>query len=124
MPTYNFKCPGCENEFETVLAMSESKSPQACPECGIVADRILGGEVDFALNGDQWPGKAIKVRGQMAEKNRQLEIKQKERHAPIKLVPNVGGEKVGSWSEARKIAKGLGKESSSYDALVQKEHGG
>jgi len=123
MPSYQFKCPACENGFELDLLMSEAKIPQACPECGVVAQRTLGGDINFALNGDQWPGKAIKVRGQMAEKNRKLGIRQKEHHAPITLAPNVGGERVDSWSEAKKIAKGMGKDTASYDSFIRKEGG-
>lgn len=124
MPIYSFKCPACEGGFDLNLPMSEAKNPQACPECGVVSQRVLGGGVvDFALNGDQWPGKAIKVRGQMAEKNRKLGIRQKEHHATVKLAPNVGGERVDSWSEAKRLAKDRGKETTSYDSLIRKEGG-
>ena len=105
--------------------MSEAKTPQACPDCGVVSQRVIGGgSVNFALNGDQWPGKAIKVRGQMAEKNKKLGIRQKEHHAPITLMPNVGGERVETWSEAKRLADSKGKETSSYDKYIRKETGG
>lgn len=124
MPCYNYKCPGCDNDFELDLSMSDAKTMQACPECGVVAKRVLGGGVNFALNGDQWPGKAIKVRGQMVEKNKKLGIRQKEHHAVAKLLPNVEGERVETWSEAKKLAADRGKETTSYDKYVRKEHGG
>lgn len=103
--------------------MADFKSPQVCPDCGSLANRVLGGgdSVNFALNGDQWPGKSITVRGQMAQKNKRLEVRQKEHHAPIKLVPNVGGERVESWSEAKRLAADKGKETTSYDRYIRKE---
>lgn len=102
--------------------MSESSVPQVCPDCGSPSNRVLD-SVNFALNGDQWPGKAIKVRGQMAQKNKRLDARQKEHHAPISLVPNVGGERVDSWSEAKKLANDRGKETSLYDKYIRKEVG-
>jgi putative FmdB family regulatory protein len=36
MPTYSFKCDGCDHQFETFLKMSENDQPtkQKCPKCG------------------------------------------------------------------------------------------
>lgn len=124
MATYSYRCQGCGKGFEKTLPMAESKNPQVCPDCGAEAGRILDGGIQFALNGDLWPGKAIKIKNQMAAKNRRLSIKQKDNHAPIKLVPNVEGEQVESWSEARKLAKDRGKDVASYDHLVRREGGG
>ena len=39
----------------------------------------------------------------------------------MKLVPNVGGEEVGSWSEAAKLAKDQKKDVSTYQAMASKE---
>ncbi len=37
------------------------------------------------------------------------------------LLPNVGGEVVDSWSEAKKLAESKGKVSETYDHMVKKE---
>lgn len=78
------------------------------------------------LKGDDWAGKNIKIRGQMDVKNRVLEAKQSEqkRHmASMQLAPNVDGERVDSWADAKKLAAERGKATSTYDALVQREQG-
>jgi putative FmdB family regulatory protein len=125
MPTYAYKCPACSADFERVAPFAEARAPQPC-ECGQQADRVLSA-VSFVLKGDDWAGKNIKIRGQMAVKNSVLERKQSEqkRHmASMKLAPNVDGEQVDSWSDARKLATERGKSAASYDALVQREQAG
>jgi hypothetical protein len=60
----------------------------------------------------------------MAEKNRRLDQKQAERkrEAPgVRLAPNVEGERVGSWSEAKKLAESKGKDGSTYEPMIRKE---
>ena len=122
MATYSYKCSGCGNVFEEDLPMSEAKADRVC-SCGALAKRILGSGVQFTLNGDQWPGKAITIRNQMAEKNKRLEVRRKENRPEIALAPNFEGERVRSWTEAQKIAAGKGKNVTSYDPLIQKETG-
>ncbi len=128
MPTYEYVCTACENKFELFLKMSQSDEPQACPECKATpAKRLVSLSAGFILSGDGWAGKNIRIQGQMAEKNKRLDSKQEEykRDAPgIKLAPNVGGERVDSWSEASKLAASKGKDTSGYDALARKESKG
>ena len=60
----------------------------------------------------------------MASKNRHLDAKQDEmkRDAPaVTLVPNVAGERVGSWAEAQSLASSKGKDASTYTDVVRKE---
>jgi len=120
MPIYEYRCPDCCRDFDKTVSMSEATASQTCPECGSAARRVLDAGVNFALKGDQWPGKALRVKGQMASKNRKLDAKQREHRAPIaKLVPNVNGERVDSWSEAKKLAHDKGKDTASYDRLTR-----
>jgi len=124
MPTYSYQCVSCENNFELFRPMSESSVPQPCPECGEEGKRTIG-EINFILKGDDWPGKNIKIKGQMAQKNRALSKRQEERkrEAPgMTLAPNVNGERVESWSEAKSLAESLGKDTSTYDSKVRKEN--
>ncbi len=125
MPTYEYVCPACENDFELFLKMSQSEEPQACPKCGEApAKKRVSLSAGFILSGDGWAGKNIRIQGQMAEKNKRLAQKENEfkREGPgMKLAPNVGGERVDSWSEASKLAASKGKDTSGYDALARKE---
>jgi hypothetical protein len=76
------------------------------------------------FKGDDWGDKNAKIKKQMGEKNARLDVKQNEmkKEMPIStLLPNVGGEVVDSWSEAKKLAESKGKVSETYDHMVKKE---
>jgi len=125
MPTYAYKCDHCGEEFDKILPISRYKEPQDCINCGEgPARKVITGGTGFILKGDSWAGKNLKVKNQMREKNRRLDAKQNEmkRDAPsVTLAPNVGGERVGSWSEAAKLAKSKGKDTSGYHKLARQE---
>jgi putative FmdB family regulatory protein len=40
MPTYEYECPDC-GPFTDVRPMAEYDQPQACPDCGAMAPRLL-----------------------------------------------------------------------------------
>jgi putative FmdB family regulatory protein len=122
MPTYEYLCETCEAGFECYLPMSQCSDPQPCPECGALGKRVLS-MPNFVLKGDGWPGKNIKIKGQMEAKNRVLDQKQEERkrNPAVRLSPNVDGERVDSWSDAQKLAASKGKNTESYDAKVREE---
>ena len=120
MPTYEYRCEACENEFEVVLRMSEYDLPQDCPACKAgPAKRRVPTSVNVIFAGDGWVSKNNRVEGQMAEKNKRLAKRQEEKKAAgtgMTLAPNVGGERVDSWSDAGKLATSKGiKDTSSYD---------
>ena len=124
MPTYDFRCVSCEAAFERVVSFAQAKEPQVC-ECGHTASRVLS-PITFLLKGDEWAGKNIMIRGQMAEKNRRLDVKQSEQKRLAEkntLTPNVAGEQVESWREAQSVAASKGLNTSSYDTLVRREAG-
>lgn len=128
MPIYAYKCTNgeCLDSFEKHLPLSEFDNDQGCPSCGSLAEKRVSG-VGFVLKGDAWPGKNIRIKNQMAAKNKRLSVKQNERKKdapPVTLAPNVDGERVGSWAEAKKLAASKGKATSTYDALVRKEKRG
>lgn len=126
MPTYTYRCAPCENEFEKYAPMADAALPQPCPKCGQQSERCVA-PVGFILAGDNWPGKAGRIKGQMAEKNKRLGVKSNERkkEAPgMWLAPNVEGERVDSWAEAQKLAASRGKDAKSYEPMVQKEKRG
>ena len=128
MPIYSYKCAddNCAETFEKQLSVSEFDSEQSCPTCGFASEKRIA-NVGFVLKGDAWPGKNIRIRDQMATKNKKLTAKQNERKkdAPmVTLAPNVDGERVGSWAEAKKLAESKGKVTSTYDPLIRKEKRG
>ncbi len=123
MPNYEYECPKCGESFEKVLKLCRAADPQECPECGVEAKKLIS-QTGFVLKGDNWPGKAARIKGQMGRKRKRLGVKQDERlrdQPPVKLAPNVDGERTGTWAEAEKLAKSKGKDTASYKPLVSKE---
>ena len=119
MPTYSYSCPSCEQTFDRVLPLADYNQPQECP-CGATAQRILT-PVGFILQGDGWPGKALRVRGQMDRKNKVLNSKSKDQPKGLTLAPNVDGERVDSWAEAKQLAASKGRNTSTYDQQIRQE---
>lgn len=117
MPTYAYHCPDCGSSFERVLSFAERDQPQTC-SCGGLGKKVLGNP-GFILQGDGWAGKNIRIRGQMESKNRRLGQKGKDIPTPNRLVPNVDGEEVATWEEARRLAASKGKDTSLHDALIE-----
>lgn len=124
MPRYDYECPACDHPFEVSMTFAEYDlhKPQPCPECGVVGNRVIS-SVNFTLSGDDWPGKAIRTKGQMLSNRAAAGVRQKERYGsgPAKLTPNVGGEQTDSWADAQKLAASTGKDATSYDPLVRQE---
>jgi hypothetical protein len=75
----------------------------------------------FIIRGEA-PSKVVKEQRYRQKHNADLSVKQVERYGTgPKPVPNVGGEEVGSWSEAAKLAKDKGLNTSSYEPMIAKE---
>lgn len=126
MPSYTYLCkPPCQNEYEiNNVPMKDYKKEKPCPKCGTMNIKIFQPTKNFILKGDGWAGKNHRISQQMRAKNKKLDARTAEmkRDAPnVTLAPNVDGERVGSWSEAQKLAKSKGKETSSYEPLIAKE---
>ena len=128
MTTYPYECQAenCGHEFSIQMRMSEydTKMKPPCPECGSVdVMRILSAPM-INFSGDGWATKNHRIAGQMRNKNKRLAAKEREQKGDgmiPQLAPNVGGERVDSWSEASKLAKSKGKDTSGYDRLARKE---
>jgi putative FmdB family regulatory protein len=50
MPTYQYKCPHCEHEFEEFQSITEEPI-STCPQCGKQPRRIITGGAGFLLKG-------------------------------------------------------------------------
>lgn len=130
MPLYSFQCTNteCGNNFSLMLPMSEYKNTQHCGDCN--SECTLGvSEIDFVLKGDNWTGKNIKIKGQMGRKNRRLASKENEfkRDDPsmqVSLAPNVDGERVDTWEDAKRLATSKGKDTTLYDSYIRKSKRG
>lgn len=130
MPLYSFQCENnnCGEVFSHTLPMSSYSETQHCPVCGTQA-RMKITDVDFVLKGDNWTGKNIRIKGQMKRKNRRLSSKEEDfkRSDPsmqISLAPNVDGERVDSWEDAKKLATSKGKDTTLYDSYIRKSKRG
>lgn len=79
--------------------------------------------MSFNLKGDDWAGKTITVLDERKRKNAVLDLKQDayRRDCPTSLVPNVGGEVVDTWEDAKHLAREKGIDSSSYETRVLEE---
>ena len=125
MPTYSYRCDDCELDFDKILPISRYDEPQDCPDCGAGPAKKMVTRPNFILKGDGWAGKNNRIAGQMRKKNQRLDAKQRERSRSssggVTLAPNVEGERVESWSDASKLAKSKGKDTSGYDRLAAKE---
>jgi len=74
------------------------------------------------LKGEGWPGKDLKIDQQMAFRRKKAGVAQEERRrdASMRLAPNVGGERVDSWQDAKSLAASKGKDTSGYDKQIAK----
>jgi putative FmdB family regulatory protein len=50
MPTYEYRCPACQHEFEKLQKMSDEPGA-ACPGCGAPAERLLSGGAGLLFKG-------------------------------------------------------------------------
>lgn len=55
MPTYPYRCPVCEEEFEQIQKISDAPLKECkTPGCPGVPQRQIGQGTGFVLNGDGW----------------------------------------------------------------------
>lgn len=50
MPTYEYRCPVCQHDFEKFQRMSDDPVAE-CPECGAAAERRLSAGAGFLFKG-------------------------------------------------------------------------
>jgi len=127
MPTYDYRCVKCELHYTAFLRMSNHAEPQPCPECGEVNVKVPS-LPQVIFSGDGWSTKNERIKNQMRAKNAKLDERQREMKNDTKvggrLAPNVDGERVDTWSEARSLAQSKGKDTTSYDSMVAQEKKG
>jgi putative FmdB family regulatory protein len=50
MPTYEYACDGCGNDFEVVQKMSDAPV-DVCPKCGKKVRKVLSGGIGISFKG-------------------------------------------------------------------------
>lgn len=126
MPTYCFHCDECDSDFDLVMKMSDFdiKAKYPCSSCFSLNTSRLLTVPNVNFPGDSWMTKNLRVEGQMRKKNERLQAKEHERKMSglvPQLAPNVGGERVDSWGEARKLASERGHDTRGYEQRSRKE---
>jgi putative FmdB family regulatory protein len=122
MPTYEYQCHKCQKVVEIIHSIKETPiiTCDTCPD--EVMERLISHNIGgFVIKGDS-PSKVIKEMGIRRRKNADLGIRQLERYGTgPRVTPNVGGEEVGSWTEAAKLAKDKGLREETYAPMIEKE---
>jgi putative FmdB family regulatory protein len=118
---YDYKCTKCGNVEEQYHGMNESPEFK-CSLCGEPSVRIFTiNKTGFIIRGEA-PSKVIKEKRYRQKHNADLGVRQLEHWGSgPKVVPNVGGEEVSSWSEASRLAKDKGLRTESYEPMINKE---
>ena len=129
MPTYIYNCKKCQDEYTLYqIPMADHDKEQPCPECGTKNKKLFRPSTNMIFKGDGWSTKNERIKRQMRAKNKKLDARSNEMKRDTNvggtLAPNVDGERVDSWSDAQKLAKSKGKNTDSYEPLVQKEKKG
>lgn len=130
MPTYDYRCPQCNVVYE--ISHSIKEDPDFfCPDPNCVVsgkDIKLKRMISLNTNGSGFIIKGwtesqhYKFKREKAKDNSKLEMKQIDKYGTgPRLKPNIGGVEVESWSDAKKLAKEAGLNTSSYDTHIKNE---
>lgn len=123
MATFDFLCPNCgdvHEEWVQRLSLADEIHPP-CAECGtptsktFIASNFVG---EFVLAGN-WDSKLEKEKKYRADRSAKMAKKQKDNVYVPPLVPNVDGERVANWDDAKKLAKDKGYDTTHYDDKVR-----
>lgn len=107
VPTYQMQCRTCRAQES--VQMGPSPRPTApCSACSGTLEAVLG-RVAMAQRGDDWVGRAQKLRGQMGRRADRIgRAEQEQRRELPRLQPNVGGLRTETWAEAARLAQSQG----------------
>ena len=97
-----------------------------CGECGELKSYIyVPYAVGFILTGWDFPSKNLREKKYRSKRSKMLDKRAKERYGKqVALTPNVNGERVDNWSDAKQLAKEKGHDTTHYDAKVSSLKGG
>lgn len=126
MPTYDYKCPDCGHIDEVIHSIKQSPSVE-CSRCkksgkSISMMRLISPNVGGFIFKTWTPALSHKRSQEQMRKRKKLGTRQLDRYGSgPKIKPNVGGIETESWSDAKKLAKEKGLNTSSYDAAIARE---
>jgi putative FmdB family regulatory protein len=123
MPTYEYRCESCSTVREELHSIKVT--PEFfCDDCEAPKPlkRIISNNPGgFVVKGDS-PTKLWKESRLRHKKNADLEVKQIDRYGSgPKLQPNVAGQETESWTDAQKLAKEAGIDTTTYNKHVTDE---
>jgi len=123
MPQYDFKCSHCGFTTELTLQVSQRNTHPVCPECTEAMSKTFiaaNWEGQMSLKG-MWVSKGIKEDKYRARRGVEMSKRQRDRYGSTlpTLAPNVNGERVESWKEAKEIVASQGADTSTYDQKVK-----
>lgn len=117
MPVFEYVCRNCGVSQDEWLDAHSSASVSCL--CGQEMVRAVS-DLRVNFKGWDWPTKNENENVFRTKENSIMQRRVKER--PVdRVLPNVNGERVDSWSEAQKLAQDKGLVSSSYEPLVREE---
>lgn len=120
VPIYQMQCQTCSARRDVQMAPSARPS-SPCPACAGEMGAVPG-RVALAQRGDDWVGRAQKLRGQMGRRAARVDRAQEEQRRELpRLQPNVGGLRTDSWAEAARLASAQGLDPAPYHDMARRE---
>ena len=119
---YDFLCPD-HGAFEVMCRVAQMNDPRPCPECGSECARDPALTMPYVVfKGDGWVDKNLRIKKQMASKNRTMDQRMRDHVKPAPgMVPNYKGQDTGTWAEAQNLAAADKKDSNSFAPMVKAE---
>jgi predicted nucleic acid-binding Zn ribbon protein len=123
---YEFVCSACDHVQTNDLSIPEfEKAKEAgveCKACEATADyQFSTAGVQFCFKGDAWADKNYKEKKYRKNRSKYMAQRQDKNHIRPTLKPNYKGQEADSWKEAQEAARDDGKQTASYEPLVQRE---
>lgn len=123
---YDFKCTSCDARQTVDLSISafeEKKAGIPCPQCdGVAFHHIDFGGVTFSFKGDAWADKNYREKNYRKTRSAYMSQRQAQNNKMLTLVPNYQGEEAETWQEVKEVAAAAGKDTSSYEPWITREH--
>lgn len=116
---YDYRCPDCDFEEEKNHSIKESPL-FLCPECKVPMERKIGAGAHTILLRGSFPSKDLKEKNYRKKRSQEMDRKMRLSHESPSVVPNVDGERVDSWGDAKKLAADKGYDPSTYDRAAEK----
>jgi putative FmdB family regulatory protein len=123
MPTYEYRCTSCNTVREEIHSIKATPEffCNGCEGIKPLSRMISSNPGGFVVKGDS-PTKLWKETRLRRKKNADLDVKQIERYGSgPKLQPNVAGQETETWTDAQKLAKDAGIDTSTYNNHVSDE---